>query len=113
MRKFSLSLIALVTAMTVIATNQNAPQAQAVPTTAAQPAPVIPKLDELDTAWVQNVSLAREMANNACQGLDVVKNYQQLLTAMSSKIEARHPGFTMDWGKGVLAVKPPPVTVTK
>lgn len=112
MRTFGLGLVALVVVVMVVSTNQKAPQAQ-VPPVATQPAPVIPKLDELDTAWVQNVSLAREMANNACQGLDVVKNYQQLLTAMSSKIEARHPGFTMDWGKGVLAVKPPPVTVTK
>ena len=81
--------------------------AQQAPTAPASPAATVPALDELDKAYVQNVVLARQLANTACQSLESVKQYNAILEDVTKKIAAKHPGFTVDWSKNVLAaVKP-------
>jgi len=71
----------------------------------AKPAVAAPALDDLDKAWVQNVALAQQLANKDCQGLDSVKAFMALQADIVQKIEARHPGFKVDLGKGVLVAK--------
>lgn len=75
------------------------------PAPAKPAAAVLPALDELEQAWVKNVILAQQLANSQCQALDSVKQFTAIRTDVTAKVEAKRPGFTMDWTTGLLAVK--------
>jgi hypothetical protein len=87
--------------------------AQAPAAKPAAAAPAVPAMDDLDKALVDNVVLARQLANSACQALDSVKQYQAVLANSVTKIEAKHPGYTLDTNTGLLMVKPPAAAAAK
>jgi hypothetical protein len=76
---------------------------QAMPTTP----PLNPPADELVQAWVEHVRTAAEFANTECQALDSVKRFNSLRQMNQVKIEARLPGFTVDWSKFIIVAKKP------
>lgn len=65
----------------------------------------VPALDELEKAWLQNVILAQQLANTQCQALDSVKQFTTVRNDVTAKVEAKRPGFTMDWQTGLLVAK--------
>ena len=71
----------------------------------AKAAPVVPKFDELDQAWIETVALAAKTATGACDGLAEMKSYQAIIKAKTTQIEARHPGYRMDWTSRALVAK--------
>lgn len=78
-------------------------QAPAGPAKAAPAAG--PALDELEKAWLQNVILAQQLANTQCQGLESTKQFVTVKNDVTAKVEAKRPGFTMDWATGQLTAK--------
>jgi hypothetical protein len=72
------------------------------------PAPAAPK-DELVQAWIETVQIAAQFANSECQQLDSVKKFNQLRQVTQTKVEGRLPGYTVDWSKFAVVVKPAPV----
>lgn len=73
---------------------QSAPQA---------PTPAI--FSDLERAWLDNVALANQLAVVQCQALESAKQFNALRAEVLQKIEARHPGFTVDWQKQELVPK--------
>lgn len=83
--------------------------AQAPAATPAKPAAVAaPAPDETDLLLMQVVALAAQRANDQCQALPVTKDFQSRQADALTKIEAKHPGFTVEWSTGKLVAKPPP-----
>lgn len=72
---------------------------------APPPAPVLPPPDDLDAGWIQAVTMAQRWANESCQGLDAVKEYTTLRLQVTAKLEARHPGLTLNWTTGAFIAK--------
>lgn len=79
--------------------------AQAPATTGVKGAAVAPALDELEKAWLQNVILAQQLANTAIQALPEVKQFNAVRADVTAKIDAKRPGWTMDWMTGTLVAK--------
>ena len=71
-------------------------------------APVVPVLDELDQAWIQNVRLASQLYQATCDALPMRDQVITLQGDTTKKIEARHPGFTMNWQTFALVPKAAP-----
>lgn len=68
-----------------------------------------PALSELETAYVQIVSLAGQLAQCQAAQLDTAKQFADIRKDAIGRIEKAHPGFTIDWATGKLA----PVTSSK
>jgi hypothetical protein len=65
---------------------------------AQAPAPVAaPPQDELVTAWIDTAKLAAQLANSQCQQLEAVKQFQRVQADTLKKVEARMPGYTVNW----------------
>lgn len=73
--------------------------------TAQGQAPDAVPQDELVQAWLAQAQLAGELANAACQATDQAKRYTALRADVVKKVEARVPGFTVNWQTGKLAPK--------
>lgn len=88
---------------------QPAAPAVAPPATgSAAPAPATLALDELDHAYLVVVALTEQIASSECNRLESAQRYQNTLADVVGKIEARHPGYTVDRAKGLLVAKPAP-----
>jgi hypothetical protein len=76
-----------------------------------------PALDETSRLLVENVVLSAQLEQAALDALkltDAYKKYEAAQKARQSaqaanlaKVEKQYPGFTVDWAKRVLIVKPP------
>ena len=55
---------------------------------------------------LSTLSAAGIMANADCQNLDSVKRYNAQRDKVVTRIEFKHPGYMIDWEKGVLVEKP-------
>ena len=66
-----------------------------------------PQFDELDVARLQAVQIAAKRANEACQGLEAVREFNELRAQVQGQIEARYAGFTLDWAAFKLVPKAP------
>lgn len=103
MRRFFLGwFIIMVLSLGVVATIG---AAQTAAPTGVKGAAAAPALDELEQAWLQNVVLAQQLANTQCQALDSVKQFTTVRNDVTAKVEAKRPGFTMDWTTGKLVAK--------
>lgn len=69
-------------------------------------APAANALSELETAYVQIVALAGQLADCQANQLEVVKQAQNVRGDALIRIEKAHPGFTIDWQTGTLVAKP-------
>jgi hypothetical protein len=69
------------------------------------PAPTVPTLDELEQGWLQIVALSEQLAYSDCQRLETVQKFNATLGDIVKRLEARHPGYTLDRAKGVLVSK--------
>ena len=74
------------------------------PTPAA--APVAPAVDELVTAWLAADRLAQQLASRECAQLDSAKQFQAQRQDIVRRVEARHPGFTLDFAAAKLIPRP-------
>lgn len=67
---------------------------------------VADRFDELDAALWDQVRIAAEYANVQCQLLPSVKMFNELAERNRLRIEARHPGYTVnDKGDGLKVKK--------
>lgn len=83
------------------------PPSEAPPVSA--PAAVAPPaLDELEQAWLKLVAISEQLAYSECQRLESVQKYNATLADVAKRLEARHPGFTLDRARGVLVAKGKP-----
>lgn len=76
------------------------------PKPVATPAP--PAMDDDDLVMVQTLTALADLANQACQGLEAVKSYNAQRARVQARIEARHPGLTINWATGALVAKTGP-----
>ena len=67
------------------------------PVTATPAKPAGPALDDLDKAQLTAVSFAMKRANDACQSLQAVEEYNQIRQQVQTAIEGKHKGFTVNW----------------
>lgn len=94
-------LIFLAAAIAAMAqTPSSAPAVTPPPVAVAAPA-----LDELDRSYLQIAALSEQLAYSECQRLESVQKFNATLTDVLTRIEARHPGYTLDRAKGVLVAK--------
>jgi hypothetical protein len=89
MSKFSGFVCALVAGVSLLV-GAAAAQTPTIPT------PPAPK-DELVQAWLDTVKVAAQFANNECQQLDAVKQFNSLRAAKQKQVEDRLAGYTVDW----------------
>jgi hypothetical protein len=78
-----------------------APAAQA-PATAAATAG---SLDDVDRMLIQIVSLQAQLANCQSEQLESMKQFSATRAEVVKRIEAKHPGFTIDLQTGKLVPK--------
>jgi hypothetical protein len=64
--------------------------------TPTPPAVAAPK-DELVEAWLDTAKIAAQLANAQCAQLDSVKQFQRVQGEVAKKVEARLPGYTVNW----------------
>lgn len=69
--------------------------------------PVAVPEDELVTAWLDTVKVAGQFANSECQQLASAKQFNDLRRLKQSQIEARLPGYTVDWNQYKVVAKKP------
>lgn len=101
MRSLMLPIVAMGAAFGLVVRAQIPATAVPTPVVAAQ----APVLDELERSYLQIVNLTQEKAESDCQNLPSVQRFNATLVDVLQKIEARHPGYTLDRAKGVLVVK--------
>lgn len=78
----------------------------AVGSSAQTPAkPDAPALSELETAYIQIVSLADQLAQCQARQLDSVKQYTDVQKDVLTRIEQAHPGYTWDFAARALVPK--------
>lgn len=75
-------------------------QAQAPTSATAAPA-----LSDLETAYVQIVSLADQLAQCQARQLDSVKQFTDVQKDVIARIEKAHPGYTLDFATNALVPK--------
>lgn len=68
----------------------SAPVAQNVP-------PPQPPRDELIEAWLETAKVAAQLAQTQCTQLDSVKQFNRIQLETTRKVEARVPGYTINW----------------
>lgn len=66
-----------------------------------------PTLDALDKQAMAVATKAYELAQTACDASDTSKHAKAAEKFANTLIEARYPGFKVDWSKGVLVSKEP------
>lgn len=65
-------------------------------------------MTELETAWVQVVALAGQLADCHSRQLASVQQFTDVQADAQKRIEANHPGQTIDWRTGTLVPKATP-----
>lgn len=68
-----------------------------------------PALDEADSLMLQIVSLAAARSNDQCSALQATKDYIQLKQQVATRMETKHPGYTVNWATMALTAKTAPV----
>lgn len=63
-------------------------------------------LSDLETAYVQIVSLADQLAQCQARQLESVKQFTDVQKDVVARIEKAHPGYTVDFQTGALVPKP-------
>ncbi len=64
-----------------------------------------PVLDESDALAIQVVTIAGQLADSHCQGLEAVKAYRSLHQQAIARFEKKYPAYTVDFLKGALVAK--------
>jgi hypothetical protein len=72
----------------------------------AQEKPADPAKDELAVAWLDTAKVAAQLANSECQSLASVKQFTGIRTQTQQKVEAKFPGYTIDWNNFTIVKKP-------
>ena len=72
----------------------------------AQAPSAAPPFDELDRERMERVIDAAKLANDTCAGLKAVKDFEKLRDEKTAQIEAKHPGYRLDWTTRALVAKP-------
>ena len=103
MKVVSAFLLALVVGYTV---SLSVKPVEAQTTAPPVPAVATPK-DELVDAWLDTAKLAAQLANSQCQQLDSVKQFQRVQAETAKKVEARLPGYTVNWQTFAVERTPP------
>lgn len=85
-----LGLILGVTAASVLA------QAPAAPAPVATASGAQGVLDDTDKLLIEIVSVRAQLANNECAALDNTKQFIATRQEALKRIEAKHPGYTLD-----------------
>lgn len=67
-------------------------QAPALP----PPAPVVQALDDTEQILVQLVSTQAKLAGAECNALDSMKQFTATRVEVVKRVEAKHPGYTLD-----------------
>jgi hypothetical protein len=68
----------------------------------------VPTLDENDVLVIQVVQQSVLRANDACSGLEAVKNAQAFSQQANERFAKKYPDYTVDLAKGVLVLKAKP-----
>lgn len=69
-------------------------------------APVVPVVDAATKARLDTVQRAATVATSSCQALDAVKVYNEIRASTQADVEAKYPGFTVNWSTLGLMAKP-------
>ena len=64
-----------------------------------------PVLSDLETAYVQIVALSGQLAKCESDHLPSVTQFSALRQDVVQRIEAKHPGYTVNWATGALVLK--------